>query len=77
MTVNKENRKILKEAIDSAASHLTDKLPQSPRHPTGRNPHAHIATVLKGLLGHSYTECPDKDVPALLDLIVRIRDDPF
>lgn len=72
-----QNKHIVREAIKEAAEYLGGKLPPSSRHPSGRNPHAHIAQVLKSLLGKSYTSCSDCDVPGLLTLIKEIRDNPF
>jgi hypothetical protein len=75
--MNDKNKKMVREAIDEAAIHLGGKLPASPRHPDGRNPHAHVASVLKSLLGHSYTECEDNVTPTILDIIRATRDNPF
>jgi hypothetical protein len=75
--MNNDSKHTMKEAINEAAEHLTGKLPQSPKHPAGRNPHAHIAQVLKALLGKSYTECDDHAVPGLLRLIKQIKENPF
>ena len=75
--MNVGNKRIVRDAIDEAAQYLKGKLPPSKRHPAGRNPHAHIAQVLKSLLGRSYTECKDDDITSLLALIKEIRDNPF
>jgi len=75
--VNKENRDVIRMAINEAALELEGKLPESPKHPTGRNPHAHVAMVMKALLGKSYTECDDGSVPSLLRLIKEIKENPF
>ncbi len=75
--MNDKNKHIIREAINEAALELEGKLPESPRHPTGRNPHAHIAMVMKALLGKSYTECEDDATPGLLRLVEQIRKNPF
>ena len=75
--MNDSNRKIVQEAINSAALELDGKLPVNPNHPNGRNPHAHISQVLKSILGHSYTRCTNRDVPTLLNLISAIKENPF
>jgi len=75
--MNAENREVVKAAINIAAGELESKLPWSAQHPAGRNPYAHISSILRKLLGHSYTECNNKDVPAILDLINKIKENPF
>jgi len=75
--MNADNKKIVKDAIDSAAELLDGKLPKSRLHPNGRNPHAHISFVLKTLIGHSYTECSNSDVPTILEIIKTLADNPF
>jgi hypothetical protein len=75
--MNKANRGIIREAVDSAAQDLEGRLPESPNHPKGRNPHAHVAQVLKTLLGRSYTECSDESVPKILRIIEEIQKNPF
>jgi len=75
--MNDQNKRVIREAIDEAAEHLKGKLPQTKKHPSGRNPHAHIAQVLKSLLGRSYTECDDDTVSGLLRLIEQIKESPF
>tara|TARA_Y100000310_G_scaffold87806_1_gene84683 strand:- start:566 stop:787 length:222 start_codon:yes stop_codon:yes gene_type:complete len=73
--VNRENRLRVREAIDRVAQDLV--LPPSPRHPRGRNPHAHIAKVIKSLLGISYTELPDEDTDEVVSLVEHIAEHPF
>ena len=75
--MNKINRGIIREAVDVAAQDLEGRLPESPSHPKGRNPHAHVAQVLKALLGRSYTECADESVPKILRIIEEIQKHPF
>ena len=75
--MNNENRKRVKAAIDEAALHLKGKLPPSPRHPKGRNPHAHVAKMLKVLMGCSYTEIADEHTEDVLTVIGLIRERPI
>jgi hypothetical protein len=75
--MNDDNKTAVRAAINEAAIHLDGKLPDSPMHPAGRNPHAHVAAVLKNLLGHSYTECEDNDTQTILDIIRATRNHPF
>jgi hypothetical protein len=75
--MNKSNKQIIREAINTAASDMAGKLPESSKHPKGRNPHAHIATVLKAFLGKSYTDCADYKVEYILQLITETKNHPF
>lgn len=75
--MNENNKKTIKEAIDRAAEILQPSLPPSRRHPKGRNAYAHIAQVLKGLIGCSYTEAEDKDLDSILEIIKYIKENPF
>jgi len=61
--------------IDKAAKNLS--LPPSRRHPKGRNPHAHIALVIKQTCGSSYTELPNEMMPAIIEIIQHCEDNPF
>jgi len=75
--MNDQNKGKIREAINEAALELDGKLPDSPNHPAGRNPHAHISQVLMSILGHSYTRCTDRDVSTLLSMIKAIKENPF
>ena len=67
----------MRGAIDEAADHLKGRLPPSPRHPDGRNPHAHVASMLKSLMGCSYTELPNEITDDVLTVIGLIRERPI
>jgi hypothetical protein len=75
--MNEANKSAVKEAIDKAAEELQPTLPPSRRHPKGRNAYAHIAQVLKGLIGCSYTEAEDEDIDSILEIIKYIKENPF
>ena len=65
------------DRIKVAADSLRGKLPRSPRHPTGRNPYAHIPTVIKSILGESYTTAPDELLDDILEIITYCESNPF
>jgi len=75
--MNKENREVVKAHIDEAAERLQGRLPISDRHPQGRNPHAHIARVIKYACGASYTVLPDEDLSVVLHIIEHCERHPF
>jgi hypothetical protein len=72
--VDDERKKQLRQRVQEAAQRLEGRLPPSPRHPRGRNPHAHVAQVIKGIIGMSYTVAPDElydDIIAIIDYCER------
>jgi hypothetical protein len=73
--MNKQNKEIVKACIDEVAKTL--QLPPSVKHPKGRNPHAHIARVIKDTCGSSYTELSDESLPIVLEIIQYCRNHPF
>ena len=73
--MNVKNKIMIKKKIDEAAKDLV--LPPLKRHPKGRNPHAHIALTIKRLCGSSYTELPDKMVPAVIEVIQYCKNNLF
>jgi len=75
--MNVDNKRIILEHIREAAKNLDGKLPDSPRHPKGRNPYAHIPKVIKSLCGMSYTELPDDALELILDIIEHCENNPF
>ncbi len=60
-----------------SAERIKGKLPPSPKHPKGRNPYAHIATVIKSLYGCSYKELPDRELSNVLSIIEYSEVNPF
>ena len=75
--VNQRNRRVIREAIGAAGKSLIGRLPETDRHPDGRNPYAHVSRVIKTLTGKSYIELPDSDLPMVLDIIDRCEKYPF
>ena len=76
--MNDENCKIIRKEILAAAEYLKGKLPDHTRHPTGRNPYAHIPKVIKDAAGGvSYKDLPDEAFEYVIDLIHYCRDNPF
>jgi len=75
--MNDDNKRLIRERINDAAENLKGKLPASHRHPKGRNPYAHIPKVIKHLCGMSYTDLPDEDLKAVLEIIDHCEKHPF
>jgi len=75
--MNKQNQKIILEAIREAADSLTGRLPVSSRHPKGRNAYAHIPMVIKSTLGTSYKELDDEYFEAVMLTIKHCKENPF
>jgi hypothetical protein len=75
--MNKQNQKIILESIREAASNLSGLLPDSSRHPKGRNPYAHIPKVIASTLGSSYKELDDEYFEAVMIIITHCEENPF
>jgi hypothetical protein len=75
--MNKQNQKIILESIREAAASLSGLLPDSHKHPHGRNPYAHIPTVIRATLGLSYKELGDEYFDAVMLTIKHCRENPF
>jgi len=75
--VDEERKKQLRQKIQEAGQRLEGRLPPSPRHPRGRNPYAHVAKVIKGILGMSYTEAPDELYDDIVSIIEHCERNPF
>ena len=72
-----ERRKQLLEKIREAGKSLEGRLPPSPRHPQGRNPYAHIAAVIRSVIGMSYTDAPDELYDDIVQIIEHCESNPF
>ena len=70
-------QKIIRERIRQAAEKLEGRLPDNPKHPRGRNPHAHIPKVIKTLTGISYKDLSDENFDAVMEIIQLCEDNPF
>jgi hypothetical protein len=75
--MNKENCSIVREHIVQAAENLKGRLPESFKHPKGRNPYAHIPKVIKHLCGASYKDLEDEALPLVLEIIDHCEKNPF
>lgn len=75
--MNEDNKRRVRELIQEAGKRLEGRLPQSRRHPKGRNPYAHIPQVIKSVLGASYTDLADEDLEAVLLVIEHCEKNPF
>ena len=75
--MNEQNCKIISERIKEAAANLEGKLPASPKHPSGRNPYAHIPKVIKDVLGMSYKDVPDALFDHVIMIIEHCEQKPF
>ena len=67
--MNQENKVLIRKRINEAAESLKGKLPESYKHPKGRNPYAHIPKVIKSLCGMSYKDLDDEALPLVLEII--------
>jgi len=75
--MNKQNQKRILNAIHDAASSLSGSLPDHHKHPKGRNPYAHVPTVIRATLGSSYKELSDEYFDAVILIIKYCKDNPF
>lgn len=75
--LNEENSKSLWRAIQQAGDKLVSKLPDSSRHPAGRNPYAHVAKCIKSKYGMTYKEIPNEQFGEVLDYLVYLVENPF
>ena len=71
--MNEENRKKLWSLIQSHGDIIKDKLKPHPYHPRGRNPYAHICTIIKSQYNLSYKEISDEKFSELCNLIKNIK----
>ena len=70
--MNEKNKKILWLLIQKKGDDLIGKLPQHVCHPKGRNPYAHICTLIKSEFKSSYKFISDfqfDDVKNFIDNI--------
>ena len=74
--MNKENASKLWKIIQEAGDYLKNKLPDSPNHPKGRNPYAHVAICVKSEFGSSYKDLPDNDFQKVVEYIDFLKKNP-
>jgi len=75
--MNPNNAKAIWAHIRKAGDALKDELPPSPRHPSGRNPYAHVAKCVKSHFGCSYKEIEDSEYERVIEFIDWIVANPF
>ena len=68
---------MIRDAILSAAKNLEGKLPDSSRHPKGRNPYAHIPKVIMSITGSSYKDLTDDYFDIVMEIIDLCERKPF
>ena len=74
--MNKENASKLWKIIQDAGLYLRDKLLESPSHPKGRNPYAHVALCVKDKFENSYKDIPDNDFKKVQEYIDFLKNNP-
>tara|TARA_A100001234_G_scaffold203953_1_gene198494 strand:- start:501 stop:725 length:225 start_codon:yes stop_codon:yes gene_type:complete len=74
--MNKNNKKILWQIIQEAASYLQGKLSEHPHHPNGRNAYAHIALSIKKKFKVSYKDIDDEKLNEVIKYINYLKDNP-
>ncbi|MEL0081204.1 MAG: hypothetical protein VW832_04505 [bacterium] len=72
--MNEENRKIAWSYITKIGDEMKGKLPESPNHPKGRNPYAHILILIKTKFGCSYREIPDEKLSTLIRFVDFVKE---
>ena len=74
--MNKENASKLWKIMREAGDFLKGKLPNSPYHPKGRNPYAHVALEIKNKFQMSYKDIPDEKINEVITYIQHLKDNP-
>ena len=72
--MNEENRKIIWSLIQKKGDSLKEKLKPHPHHPKGRNPYAHVCSIIKNSFNLSYKDIRDEKIDELIIFIKNIRD---
>ena len=71
-----ENSKKIWSLILEAGASLNGKLPESPNHPKGRNPYAHVALEIKNKFGMSYKDISDENLDKVILYIKYLKNNP-
>tara|TARA_A100000164_G_scaffold356911_1_gene366998 strand:+ start:563 stop:790 length:228 start_codon:yes stop_codon:yes gene_type:complete len=74
--MNKQNSKKLWKIIQEAGDFLSDRLPEHPNHPNGRNSYAHIALCVRKKFERCYKDIPDEDYDKVLEYIEFLKRNP-
>jgi hypothetical protein len=75
--MNKQNQKIILKTIRETATQIADLLPETPKHPKGRNAYAHIPNVIASILGSSYKDLDDEYFDSVMMIIKHCEENPF
>ena len=71
-----ENAKKIWSMILESGDFLKGKLPDSPNHPKGRNPYAHVALEIKSKFAMTYKNIPDEKIDEVILYIEYIKNNP-
>ena len=71
-----ENAKKVWSLILETGDYLKNKLPESPNHPNGSNPYAHIALEIKNKFESTYKEIPDDKINEVIKYIEYLKNNP-
>ena len=71
-----ENAKKIWSMILEAGDFLKGKLPDSPNHPKGRNPYAHVAICVKNKFNSSYKDIEDGKFDEVIKYIEFLKQNP-
>ena len=71
-----ENSKKVWAYIQEAGDKLVGKLPPPHRHPSGRNPYAHVAICVRSKFGQSYKDLPDDQIDEVMEYIDYLVENP-
>ena len=70
--MNDANKKYFWKLIQSHGDYLKNKLEPHPNHPNGRNPYAHICSLINQKFNCSYKDLSDDKVQELKRFILEI-----
>ena len=73
--MNISNKKELWQLIQKKGDSLSGLLPDHEFHPKGRNPYAHVCSLIKSYFGLSYKDIPSEDFKKLKEFIEKINQD--
>jgi len=71
--VSPDLRKQIWAEMQAVGDRLSGLLRPDPRHPAGRNPHAHVAGCVKERFGCSYKELPDEKAAEVRQFLVELE----
>ena len=72
--MNEKNKKKIWGIIQYRGDYLKEKLEPHPNHPKGRNPYAHVCSLITSKYGCSYKDISDKKIGELIEFISKIED---